>query len=474
MISRSMGHGTANTCPSVAPVLRADKGAVRRERTLEQGNSGVVGKPTRLPASGPATVRRVIRGLDPRMLASAPPTCRGRSCLHTGGGWAVIGMAWVLSAMVGAQPYTPRHDDEVLERLQPGTGGAEVRRQREELANDPENLRDSLDLARSYIVGFGTEGDRRFLDFARAVLGPWSGTVQAPPGVLALRGCIRLVEWEYDAALRDFREVLARDPENLEARRGAIAACLSRADFAEAGRLLGAWPSGVASLDRALCEARLGRMGNGLTEARARLAAALAQAGGTDPGRRSEVWILLADLALQAGDTASASTHFASCAALGHRDVATFEALTDWYLATKRSADVLALLAPESPLDSYVLRLAEAWQTVPPPDSREDDRRRVLIHQLEQRLQARRRRGDASGISLELRFRTRIRPDSAAARELARELWRVRRDLADVGWILRAADKALRAEVEVWLQRHQIQDVRLGEFGVGASGEVRP
>ena len=50
---------------------------------------------------------------------------------------------------------------------------------------DPENLRDSLAMARVYLDIARFEGDARYLGHAQSILGPWWDRPNPPPSVLA-------------------------------------------------------------------------------------------------------------------------------------------------------------------------------------------------------------------------------------------------------------------------------------------------
>ncbi len=385
-----------------------------------------------------------------------------------GAGWvlASLGMALVFPPAARAQPYTPRSDDEVLERLPPGPRSADLRRQREELAADADNLRESLDLARSYLETARVEGDARYAGYAHAVLGPWWDQAGPPAGVLAARGTLRAMAWEYDRALVDFRAALALDATELSAWQGALEACLARSEGAEATRLMSRWPPDLGRLERATAQARLRRSTGAAREARDGLLREYGNADGS--GARAQArfgaLLLLADLALQLGDPSTAEGHFRAIAGMGHRDVAGLLARADAWLDQGRPEEVVGLLKDEPPLDPVVVRLGEAWSKVPARDRDEADRRRTALNQLEQRLEARRRRDDATSIPDDLRFRLRVRPSPARALERAGDLWAVRREFADVRWILEAArvgnGAALAGQVEAWLREHRWEDVR--------------
>src|SRR5438093_11847730 len=84
-------------------------------------------------------------------------------------------------------PFTPRDDNEVLERLPVGLNANQaraVRRQTEPQADEPPRLEEALRMAKSCIERSRAESDPRFLGYAQAALAPWWNSAQPPPEVL--------------------------------------------------------------------------------------------------------------------------------------------------------------------------------------------------------------------------------------------------------------------------------------------------
>lgn len=140
--------------------------------------------------------------------------------------------------LLRAEPYTPASDDEVLERLPAGFRRAEARRDQDNLANDPENLRESVTLANSYLETARAEGDGRYYGFAQAVLSPWWDRDPMPPEVLFLRGRIRVGQWAFESAAQDLDRLLAQQPSHAGAQRLRFDIAVARGEFDLAERLL--------------------------------------------------------------------------------------------------------------------------------------------------------------------------------------------------------------------------------------------
>lgn len=364
-----------------------------------------------------------------------------------------------------AQPYTPVSDDEVIERLPPGLRGADFRRQREALAADPDNLRDSLAMAESYLETAQTEADPRFLGYAQAMLAPWWDQASPPVAVLVCRARVRTLTAEFDRALLDLEEALAREPGHLAALRLRFDVELARGDFdAARGTLEIAGPT-VTPLVRAVMAARWERMKGPAGPVHQALEMALAAAGDVDVRERHAALALLADLDRQLGRAAEARQRFAALRRLGHREVAQLAAEADVLLDQGDPGGVLTLLQAEPPHDLLELRIAEALARLPSPDPAQVERREVLTRQLAARSDARRRRGEATGLAEEIRVRLRLTGEFDRARTRAGELWAIRRELEDVRWILEAAaaagDERLARPVIAWLEARRIEDARL-------------
>ena len=153
----------------------------------------------------------MAKGLKSGSAPIPSQTCGALLCV-------LVFLAASLSA--AANPSIPRDDHQVLERL-PGRSTAaearELRRERAELAGDPENLRTSLALARTYIEKSRAESDPRYLGFAQATLNPWWNLPQPPVEVLVLRATIRQSTHDFNAALADLDLALKADPTHAQA-----------------------------------------------------------------------------------------------------------------------------------------------------------------------------------------------------------------------------------------------------------------
>src|SRR6266481_841858 len=138
-----------------------------------------------------------------------------------------------------AAPFRPASDSEVLERLPwtPDDAAAHLARARRmELERNPRNLGLALEAARGDVMRARADGDPRYLGYAQAALGPWWNAAEPPAAVQVLRATIRQSQHDFDAALDDLRQVLERDPANVQAWLTQALIQQTRGDYAEARR----------------------------------------------------------------------------------------------------------------------------------------------------------------------------------------------------------------------------------------------
>lgn len=386
----------------------------------------------------------------------------------------LVALAWFPAGFAPAAPYTPATDDEILERLPAGIRSGEQRRQRQELAEDPGNLRDSLDLARSYLDSARAEGDPRFVDFARAILGPWWDQSAPPVAVLVLRAGVRSASLEFDRSLADLALALTREPTNAAAAFARFEVLLARGDVGGARQALPGLTNALAPLARATATLRVARFGVAAADAEARLVRVLDDESSAPAGQRAAAACLLGEVAAQFGRTEEALARLESVRASGSRDVTVLAAIADVLLDRGEFERAEALLAGESNLDALAIRWCEAMARGGRLNSERETAKATLINRLGARLEARARRGEVGAAADDARFRLRVEGDSRSALPAARDLWSVRREPADARLVLETAEAAgdagLARAVRGWARTNELHDVRLGPRRNGESG----
>ena len=124
-----------------------------------------------------------------------------------------------LPAAFAAEPYVPRSDDEVLERLPRVflAGAGELAQLRRRLAAEPTNTDLASQIASRYLQMGNQVGDPRFFGYARATLSPWWDAKRPPSPILRLRAKLKEKDHLYDEALADLSVLLDKDPANTQA-----------------------------------------------------------------------------------------------------------------------------------------------------------------------------------------------------------------------------------------------------------------
>ena len=292
-----------------------------------------------------------------------------------------------------AAPYTPATDNELVQRL-PARWDADARRQRAALARDPQQLPLALATARAAIDRARLAGDPRDLGLAQAALAPWWSLATPPPSVLLLRATVRQSQHQFDAALADLDQLLARPDAPLPVLAqagltrvtvlqvtGRLAAAAEACDALLAPRFQ---PLGASlSIPARACAAELRSLRGEPVRAAAELAALAKQA----PGDR---WLALlrAELAERLGDHPAAEQRFREATG-DDADVYTLAARADWLLERGRDREALALLpARDDDADALRLRRAIALHRLHDPQAA------VLTADLLARFAAARERGE--------------------------------------------------------------------------------
>jgi len=348
----------------------------------------------------------------------------------------------VLAAMCAtalhAAPFIPASDSEIVQQL-PAYRDAAVRRQRDALARDPQQLPLALATARGAIDRARRHGDPRELGLAQAALAPWWSLPQPPPAVRLLRATVLQSQHEFDAALADLA-LLTKDgaaPLAVQAQAGltqvSVLQVIGRYREAEmacaALRAPRFEPLGPAlSVPARACAAELRSLQGWRTEAAAELERLSREA----PADR---WLALlrAELAQRMGDDIAAQARFRE-AVQGEAEVYALAAYADWLLERGRERAVLELLqAHGGEADALQLRRAIALQRL------RDPRAASAAAALTAKFDAARRRDESLHAREEALLALEVLGEPERALRLARENWALQKEPADAVLLLRAA-----------------------------------
>jgi hypothetical protein len=376
----------------------------------------------------------------------------------------------LLPLWAGAAPFTPASDAEIVERL-PYRLGGETRRQRQQLAQAPNNLPLALQAAREAIARARRFGDPREIGAAQALLGPWWALPAPPAEVRLLRAVVLQNQHAFDAAVADLDTLIrpgSDAPLDIQAQaeltRAAVLQVVGKFADAQAGceRLAGARfePLGAAVRTTArACVAELQSLQGRTREAAAQLTRLASEDAAESP------WLSLvrAELAERMGEHALAEAQF-KIATRGAADVYSRAAYADWLLDRQRPADVLALLGRESEgADALLLRRAIALKQAKDPAAP------AAAAALQARFDAARQRGNSLHAREEARFLLEVRGQPAAALKMAQVQWQEQHEPADAVLLWRSAQAASQPQaaeaVRAFMRETGFADARLTEGG---------
>jgi tetratricopeptide (TPR) repeat protein len=358
---------------------------------------------------------------------------------------ALLG-ALTLSTAGQAEPFVPASDAAVLERL-PAAGDPWLREQRAALAQNPDDLDIALALATAYAALGRSEGDPRYDGYAQAALAPWWDLAEPPIPVLILRATLTQRRHDFEAALVDLDQVLARSPWHPQALLTKATILGVQGKPAQALDSCADLAGSVEMLIEAACAAGAYGLGGRARDGYHLLQDALARSPGAEPVLRVWVLTILAETAAQLGDTGAAEEHFREALALERRDPYLLGAYADFLLDQERSAEVMALLEGETRIDPLLLRLALAEQRIGA------DRLEEHVALMQARFDAAHWRGDTVHLREEACFTLHLLDRPAEALELALENWVTQREPADARILLEAA---LAADAAVGLLAHVV------------------
>lgn len=346
--------------------------------------------------------------------------------------WALAGS--VCATLPDAAPYTPKADQEVVERLPTKRGdhvAEELRALRKAVAANPHDARAAANLARRYFELSLAQGDPRYVGYAEAALRPWPD--DAPAEVLFLRGLVKQYRHDFPGALRDLEQALRVDPEHIGARSWRAAIFMVGADYAAAREECRALVSLASELISTACRAGVDGATGKARAAYTELSTVLAAR--PDAPRELRLWALtrLAELAWRLDEAAAAERHFRAALALEVNDNYLLAAYADFLLEQRRPKEASALLKNWAHSDTLLLRLALAAQAQGLPETQKH------IQALGERFGASALRGERLHLGEEARYLLELKGDAQAALSAALDNWKTQRAPRDAAVLMEAA-----------------------------------
>jgi hypothetical protein len=279
-----------------------------------------------------------------------------------------------------------------------------------------------------------------------------------------LRATIEQSSHAFADARADLERALAREPTNAQAWLTLATVQQVTGDLAGAAAACGHLASIAAAPIAQTCAASVdGASGRAAAayDALERLRLQAPSARGSDTAALG-TWAttLQAELAERLGRPAEAERLYRASRAIDPRDVYTIAAYADFLLDAHRDADVLAMIASDTPVDILLLRRVQAAVRSRAPDAASEARA------LAERFAALRARGDRVHLREEARYTLEILGEPDAALALTLDNWRVQKEPLDARIALEAALAARRPlaarEVVDWIASTHLEGERIG------------
>jgi tetratricopeptide (TPR) repeat protein len=363
-------------------------------------------------------------------------------------------------AIAAAPAVVPRDPRQVIATVPP-RDPAEVAA-RQALAAAPGRVELAVELARADVERYRALSDPRYLGRAQATLARWWKLAEPPADVLLLRATIEQSVHQFAEARADLDQLIRRAPDDAQAQLTRAVVATITADYAAARDSCRAIAPMASPLVVATCEAPLDAIAGRADDAYARLARVAGAARADDAGVRGWALTQLGELAWMRGDGDAAAVHLAAALALDPDDAYARNLLADIKLATGHTGEASRLLAGRDQIDSHLVRRAIAEHDRHGPDAER------LVAAMRDRIAAAAERGDRIHLREEARFALAVELDAPRAVALARDNWRVQKELADARLLAETAvaarDRGAAAPVIDWARVTGVRDVTLDRW----------
>lgn len=374
-----------------------------------------------------------------------------------------------------ATPFTPASADTVLLQRTPGAAKALRAARAGGAISDPVQVADAVSAA---IAQARRTGEPRYYGQAQALLGAaWLAPEPAAP-LRLLRATLRQQRHDFAAARADLDALLTQDPRDARARLLRATLSLVQGDPQRARSDCTALFGQAGLLVTATCLGAAGGLSGQGASSLAAIELALQRDADAPPAVRLWALTQAAEIAERLGDLPRATEHFAKALAeaevAGENDVYLKAAHADFLLDQQRATEVKALLAAETDFDPLLLRLALAESQLASAGDVAAGRAAVgHRNNLLARFELASLRGDAPHHREQTMVALHLQNDPRQALQFAQQNWAEQHEPADARLLLQAAlaakNPAAAQPVLDWMQRTQIEDVRLKPLATALS-----
>ncbi|MBC5764534.1 tetratricopeptide repeat protein [Ramlibacter sp. GTP1] len=338
-------------------------------------------------------------------------------------------------ANVHAAPFTPKGDDEVVEKLPANTDPAVrgVESLRRQLAARPNDNVLRLDIARRYFDLAMAQGDPRYVGYAMSALAPMEKSPPADARYWFVRGLLLQYSHDFDGALKSLQRASEIDPKDPDPIAWRAAVRMVQARYADALQECEKLAPVGQRLVAMGCESYVQASTGQLRQAYEGLRAGFMTDPAVDPGIALWLHTRLAEMAVRLQRWNDAEQHFRAALRQGRIDQFALAAYADFLLMRGRPREVLTLLEGWERSDVLLLRLALAGKAA------NDPRAADWAKQLRERFEAAAKRGDRLHEQEAARFELDIENKPAEALALAKRNYETQKEPRDAEILMRAA-----------------------------------
>ena len=373
-----------------------------------------------------------------------------------------VAAAGLVATSALAAPFTPKSDDEVVERLPSTASDPSIRRVdslRKQLAAKPDDLALRLEIGRRYFDLAMAQGDPRYVGYATATIAPVEKAAPANASYWLIKGLLQQYSHDFPGAMASLKRSSELDPQSPDPVSWRAAIDMVEARYADAlGECTRLVPL-THPLHAQACTAYVQAATGQLQPAYDALLKEFNAAQGLPPEFMLWVRTRLAEMAMRLQRQDEAQVHFMEALKLGVPDQFLLAAWADYLLATKRPAEVIELLKDWERSDVLLLRLAYAGKAA------NDSRAANWAAQLRDRFQAAALRGDRLHEQEAARFELDIEGNTKKALDLASRNYTAQKEPRDAEILMRtalAANIAKAAQPALdWLRTSHYEDPAL-------------
>ena len=366
-----------------------------------------------------------------------------------------------------AKPFIPINNSQILETLSTTLGAPilqEVKRLKEQVKKDPNNLTLVLNTGKRFIEIARQESDPRYLGYTESLIKPWIDKDNVPSDILIISGTIKQSNHNFHGAIKDLDEALKKDPTSSQAWLTKALILQTIGDYDGAKKSCGHLIRLSNELVSASCLSSVSSLNGQAFKSYSLLSRILDNASQSYVSPSEKLWAitLLAEIGERIGENQAAERYFNQALELNKNDNYLLAAYADFLLNQKKYQEVISLLKDKTKIDNLLLRLTLAENALGSPSLKDH------IDDLKNRFNAAYLRGDNVHLREEAIFTLKLLNKPKEALTLAERNWEIQKEPLDAQVFLESAiatnDKQALKPVLEFIERNKLEDKRLEEF----------